>query len=155
MIEVAERLEADGLDQLWVIEDCFYTVAPSLAAAALARADRLQVGLGILPAVARNAAVTAMEIATLERLAPGRVIAGIGHGVQTWMEQSMPAEWWAELGAIGNLDDVAVHVAGLHDAGAADVAFFPGPSIEMTREDLDAVAAIRASLGDRRRSLAG
>jgi 5,10-methylenetetrahydromethanopterin reductase len=85
--DVAKRLEAGGADQLWVIEDCFYTAGVSLAATALAVTDRLRVGLGILPAVARNPAVTAMEIATLCGLAPGRVLPGIGHGVQAWMEQ--------------------------------------------------------------------
>jgi alkanesulfonate monooxygenase SsuD/methylene tetrahydromethanopterin reductase-like flavin-dependent oxidoreductase (luciferase family) len=85
--EFTERLEAGGLDQLWVIEDCFYTTAIALAATALARTNRLAVGLGIMPAVARNPAITAMEIATLANLAPGRVLAGIGHGVQEWMEQ--------------------------------------------------------------------
>jgi alkanesulfonate monooxygenase SsuD/methylene tetrahydromethanopterin reductase-like flavin-dependent oxidoreductase (luciferase family) len=83
----AERLEAGGADELWVIEDCFYTTAVTLAAAALARTSRLTVGIGIMPAVARNPAITAMEIATLARLAPGRLIAGIGHGVQEWMAQ--------------------------------------------------------------------
>lgn len=87
VVEVAERLERDGVDQLWVIEDCFYTAGISLAATALARTKRLTLGLGILPAVARNPAVTAMELATLANLAPGRVLAGIGHGVQDWMEQ--------------------------------------------------------------------
>ena len=47
--EMAEALEARGIDQLWVIEDCFYTAGISLAATALARSRRLQVGLGILP----------------------------------------------------------------------------------------------------------
>lgn len=87
IIEFTERVESGGLDQLWVIEDCFYTTAIALAATALARTHRITVGLGILPAVARNPAITAMEIATLCNLAPGRVIAGIGHGVQSWMEQ--------------------------------------------------------------------
>ncbi len=87
VIEFAERLEAGGADQLWVIEDCFYTAGISLAATALARTEWLTVGIGILPAVARNAAITAMELATLARLAPARVVAGIGHGVQEWMEQ--------------------------------------------------------------------
>jgi alkanesulfonate monooxygenase SsuD/methylene tetrahydromethanopterin reductase-like flavin-dependent oxidoreductase (luciferase family) len=85
--EVARRLDAGGIDQLWIIEDCFYTAGPSLAAAALSVTDRLTVGLGILPAVARTAPVTAMEIATLCGLGPGRVIGGIGHGVQSWMRQ--------------------------------------------------------------------
>ena len=33
----------------------------------------------------RNPVYLAMEIATLERMFPGRIIAGIGHGVQSWM----------------------------------------------------------------------
>lgn len=85
--EFAQRLEAGGVDQLWVIEDCFYTSGIALAATALARTQRLHVGLGILPAVARTPAITAMELATLANIAPGRLIGGIGHGVQSWMEQ--------------------------------------------------------------------
>lgn len=85
--EFARALESGGVDELWVIEDCFFTTAPPLAAAALAVTERLTVGLGIVPAVARTAAITAMEIATLAGLAPGRLVAGIGHGVQSWMEQ--------------------------------------------------------------------
>ncbi|MFK8023586.1 MAG: LLM class flavin-dependent oxidoreductase [Ilumatobacter sp.] len=301
--EVATRLEADGLDQLWVIEDCFFTTAPSLAATALALTQRLDVGIGILPAVARTAAITAMELATLERLAPGRLIAGIGHGVQPWMEQmgvrpdspvtaldevmssvrrllagerldvdgryvtlrdvalepapdapppvlagvrgprslelagrvadglvladcagpthtarsieqtgrtgdrsfrtvvftalcltddrteahrimapyieyqlnagwpgiddhphaaeirerhadggldaiaTMPGDWWMELGAIGDLDDIEAHAGAMRDGGCTDLAFFPGPTVDLTREDLDAVARIEAAFG--------
>ena len=87
VVEVAEALEAADVDQLWVIEDCFYTAGISLAVTALARTERLTVGLGILPAVARNPAITAMELATMANLAPGRLLAGIGHGVQEWMDQ--------------------------------------------------------------------
>jgi alkanesulfonate monooxygenase SsuD/methylene tetrahydromethanopterin reductase-like flavin-dependent oxidoreductase (luciferase family) len=85
--DLARQLDEGGADQLWVIEDCFYTAGVSLAASALAVTERLRVGFGILPAVARNPAITAMEIATLSGLAPGRVLVGIGHGVQSWMEQ--------------------------------------------------------------------
>ena len=87
VVEMARRLEEGGADQLWIIEDCFFTGGISLAATALAVTERLQVGLGILPAVARNPAITAMEVATLCGLAPGRVLPGIGHGVQAWMGQ--------------------------------------------------------------------
>ena len=87
IVEVARRAEAGGLDRLWVIEDCFFTAGVTLAAAALTSTDSLGVGIGILPAVARNPAVTAMEIATLAALAPDRFTAGIGHGVQDWMHQ--------------------------------------------------------------------
>lgn len=299
IVEVAEALEAAGVDQLWVIEDCFYTAGISLAATALARTERLTVGLGILPAVARNPAITAMELATLANLAPGRVLAGIGHGVQGWMEQmgartssplatleevittvrqllsgntvtfdgrevtlrgvtldsppaevppllagvrgpkslalagrvadgvvlaegagptyvrralaaagdpdpfrasvftalgihddagtahrlmapfvaglldgggpvlahphideiqerfrergvdgiaDMPADWWIEVGAIGTFDDAVRHAEALADAGADDIAFFPGPAVELAREDLAHVARLAAAL---------
>ncbi|MEM8925056.1 MAG: LLM class flavin-dependent oxidoreductase [Actinomycetota bacterium] len=84
MARVAERV---GYDEFWVIEDCFYTAGVSLAAAALTGTTSIDVGIGIMPAVARNPAITAMEIATLANLAPGRFHAGIGHGVQEWMAQ--------------------------------------------------------------------
>lgn len=308
VIEVAEALDAAHVDQLWVIEDCFYTAGVSLAATALARTTSLSVGMGILPAVARNPAITAMEIATLAQLAPGRVLAGIGHGVQDWMEQmgartasplttldealtivrrllhgdtvtmdgsvftmrdvaleappldpspvlagvrgpkslalagrvadgvvlaegagptyvrssielagravdrtagsqdpwrvsvftalaigddaremyrvmapfvagligghnpaanthphieeirerhaaqgidgivSMPADWWLEFGAIGTFDDAGRHAEALADAGATDIAFFPGPTLELARDDLDHVIRLAAAL---------
>ena len=300
VIEVAERLEASAADQLWVIEDCFYTSGITLAATALARTDRLTVGLGILPAVARNPAVTAMELATLANLAPGRLLAGIGHGIQEWMAQmgattrsplttldevitivrrlldgeavtfdgqeftmrdvtldappatvppvlagvrgpkslelagrvangvvlaegagpayvgqslayagnpdafrvsvftalgifddadtahrvmapfaagllgghnpaamahphydemverysqrgvdgiaDMPADWWIELGAIGTFADAVAHAEALFEAGVDDVAFFPGPTVDLAREDLDHVVALAAAL---------
>jgi 5,10-methylenetetrahydromethanopterin reductase len=300
VVEVAEALEAARVDQLWVIEDCFYTAGVSLAATALARTEALTVGIGILPAVARNPAVTAMELATLAQLAPGRLLAGIGHGVQEWMAQmgaltpsplttldeaitivrrllggdtvtfegtvfamrdvaldappavvppvlagvrgpkslalagrvadgvvlaegagptyvresieqagspnpfrvsvftalavgddaremrrvmapfvaglidgtnpapnahphieeirerheergvdgiaDMPADWWIEIGAIGTFDDAVRHAEALAEAGADDVAFFPGPTVELAREDLDHVTRLAAVL---------
>ncbi len=85
--DYARRVESAGVEQLWIIEDCFFTAGVSLAATALAVTDRLEVGIGIMPAVARNPAITAMEIATLCNIAPGRFRPGIGHGVQEWMAQ--------------------------------------------------------------------
>src|SRR6266508_2922396 len=49
--------------------------------------ERLRVGVGLLPVPLRNVALTAMEVATLHRLFPGRVRVGVGHGVQDWMRQ--------------------------------------------------------------------
>src|ERR1700712_2919663 len=82
-------LEADrvGLPELWIWEDCFKEGGLTQAAAALAWTSRLRLGIGLLPVPLRNVAATAMELATLERMFPGRVIAGIGHGVQEWMAQ--------------------------------------------------------------------
>jgi len=87
VVERARAAERQGFDEFWVIEDCFFTAGVSLAATALAATSTIGVGIGIMPVVARNAAVTAMEIATLAELAPGRLHAGLGHGVQDWMRQ--------------------------------------------------------------------
>ncbi|HET9655169.1 MAG TPA: LLM class flavin-dependent oxidoreductase [Kineosporiaceae bacterium] len=87
LLPSARAIERAGVDDLWVVEDCFFTAAPSLAAAALVGTERINVGVGILPGVVRNPAITAMELATLAELAPGRLIGGIGHGVQEWMAQ--------------------------------------------------------------------
>lgn len=81
---VAER---EGLPEMWIWEDCFRTSAFASAAAALAWTERLRIGIGIAPMPLRNVAATAMEIATIERLFPGRLLPGVGHGVLPWMGQ--------------------------------------------------------------------
>ncbi|RYV51670.1 LLM class flavin-dependent oxidoreductase [Pengzhenrongella frigida] len=84
---VAQAADRAGLDELWLWEDCFRESGIASAAAALAWTDRLRVAVGLLPVPLRNVALTAMEIATLERMFPGRVAMGVGHGVQDWMAQ--------------------------------------------------------------------
>jgi alkanesulfonate monooxygenase SsuD/methylene tetrahydromethanopterin reductase-like flavin-dependent oxidoreductase (luciferase family) len=85
--EVVVAAEAAGVDELWLWEDCFLEGGLTACAAALAWSERLVVGIGLLPVPLRNAAVTAMEIATLARLFPGRFVPGLGHGVLDWMAQ--------------------------------------------------------------------
>jgi 5,10-methylenetetrahydromethanopterin reductase len=83
----ATRAEEGGLDELWVVEDCFLSGGLAMAATALAVTDELRVGIGLLPAAVRNPAIAAMEIATLARLHRGRVAIALGHGVAAWMRQ--------------------------------------------------------------------
>jgi alkanesulfonate monooxygenase SsuD/methylene tetrahydromethanopterin reductase-like flavin-dependent oxidoreductase (luciferase family) len=85
--EVARVAEESGLAELWLWEDCFWGGAMSTASALLAWTDRLPVGIGVLPVPLRNVALAAMESAALQRLFPGRVTVGVGHGVQHWMGQ--------------------------------------------------------------------
>ncbi len=85
--EFARRAETAGFDELWITEDCFYPGGIAAAATALASTKSISVGIGIMAAVARNPAYTAMEIATLARIYPGRVLPGIGHGMAGWMKQ--------------------------------------------------------------------
>jgi alkanesulfonate monooxygenase SsuD/methylene tetrahydromethanopterin reductase-like flavin-dependent oxidoreductase (luciferase family) len=85
--DFARQAEEAGFDELWVVEDCFYTSGIACAATALACTESIRVGLGIMPAVVRNPVFSAMEIATLSRIYPGRFLPGFGHGVASWMRQ--------------------------------------------------------------------
>ncbi|OQR65496.1 5,10-methylene tetrahydromethanopterin reductase [Streptomyces maremycinicus] len=82
----ARRAEALGVDDLWVVEDLGWNGGVTAAAVALGATERLRVGIGIAPAPLRSPALLAMELATLARVFPGRLVAGIGHGVREWME---------------------------------------------------------------------
>src|SRR6202046_3914993 len=82
--KAAERL---GFAEAWVVEDCFLHGAFSQAATILASTTSLHVGLGIIPAAARNVAFAAMEVATLAGLHPGRLSVGVGHGMLGWLDQ--------------------------------------------------------------------
>ncbi len=87
VLPFARRAEELGFGELWVVEDLGFRGGIAQAGALLAATDRITVGIGIMPAGARNAAFAAMELATLAQLFPGRLIAGIGHGMPEWMRQ--------------------------------------------------------------------
>ena len=84
-VRETERL---GFHEVWLVEDCFLRGAFAQAATVLATTSSLGVGLGIVPAAARNVAFAAMEIATLAELYPGRLTVGIGHGIPAWLDQA-------------------------------------------------------------------
>jgi alkanesulfonate monooxygenase SsuD/methylene tetrahydromethanopterin reductase-like flavin-dependent oxidoreductase (luciferase family) len=84
----AQKAERLGFAGVWVAEDCFLHGAFAQAATILASTTSLQVGMGIIPAAARNVAFAAMEIATLAGLHPGRLAVGVGHGMPGWLDQA-------------------------------------------------------------------
>ncbi len=104
LVPYARLVEDLGLDELWVVEDCFWAGGIASAATALAVTDHVAVGLGVAPAVVRNPAVTAMEMAALAQLHPGRFVAGLGHGVQAWMAQ-IGAKASSPVAALGETAD--------------------------------------------------
>jgi len=83
----ARALDESGADDLWVVEDLGWAGSISSVALALAATRRLRLGIGIAPVALRNPALLAMELATLARVHPERLVAGVGHGVPEWMRQ--------------------------------------------------------------------
>ena len=87
LADYARRAEAIGFDELWLWDDCFLPGALTSAAIALSATQYLKVGIGLLPATVYNPVFAAMEITTLARAFPGRILPGFGHGVGSWMTQ--------------------------------------------------------------------
>ena len=87
LVEIATLTERHGLDELWVFEDCFTASAMPVVTAALAATSRIRVGIALAPVPLHSVALLAMDIATLERMYPGRLMPGIGTGVLPWMAQ--------------------------------------------------------------------
>jgi alkanesulfonate monooxygenase SsuD/methylene tetrahydromethanopterin reductase-like flavin-dependent oxidoreductase (luciferase family) len=105
----AAGVEQAGADDLWVVEDLGWAGSITSAAIALAATEHLRVGIGIAPVALRNPALLAMELATLARAYPGRLVAGLGHGVAEWMRQ-VGAEAGSKLAL---LEETIVAVRGL------------------------------------------
>jgi 5,10-methylenetetrahydromethanopterin reductase len=125
----ARRAEEAGFDELWVVEDCFYSSGIACAATALACTTSIRVGVGIMPAVVRNPVFAAMEIASLARLYPGRFLPGMGHGVAGWMRQvgAFPPSQLAAL------EEVALTVRSLL---AGENVTFDGAHVHLDRAEL-------------------
>ena len=83
----ARAAEDLGFDEVWVSEDFFFSGGIAGAALALAATHRVRVGLGVVSALVRHPALLAMELSTLARAHPGRLVPGLGLGVPAWMEQ--------------------------------------------------------------------
>ena len=81
MLTMAERAEAAGFDSVWVGDSL--TARPrheplTLLAAVAARTRRVSLGTGVLLPALRNPVVLAHVVGTLDRIADGRVILGVG-----------------------------------------------------------------------------
>jgi 5,10-methylenetetrahydromethanopterin reductase len=87
IVESAVVAESAGWDSIWLGEDYFYRGGATMAAAVAAATRHLRIGLGVMTPLPRHPALTAMEVGALQELSGGRVLAGIGAGVGTWMRQ--------------------------------------------------------------------
>ncbi len=81
LLGLAERAEALGYDSVWVGDSLLARPRHdplTLLAAAAARTRRVALGTAVLLPALRNPVVLAHQVATLDRIAEGRVILGVG-----------------------------------------------------------------------------
>jgi len=86
LLALAERAEAAGFDSVWIGDSV--TARPrheplTLLAAVAARTRRVRLGTGVLLPALRNPVVLAHIVGTLDRVAEGRVILGVGIATDT------------------------------------------------------------------------
>jgi probable F420-dependent oxidoreductase len=86
LLAMAERAEAAGFDSVWIGDSL--TARPrheplTLLAAVAGRTRRVRLGTGVLLPALRNPVVLAHVVATLDRVAEGRVILGVGIAADT------------------------------------------------------------------------
>lgn len=90
-IELAQYAESKGFDAVWQADSRLVRDAVVPMAAFAANTERIKIGSGVLDIWTRNAARLASTFSTLDDLAPGRIICGLG-------------AWWDPLASKVGID---------------------------------------------------
>ena len=96
--QLVVEVEALGYDMAWLADSqMIWSDAFATLALAAQNTSRIRLGTGIAPAGIRLAPVTANAIASINRLAPGRVFLGIGTGHTSMRVMGMPPQRLGEF----------------------------------------------------------
>lgn len=119
MVEAAQRAEELGYDSVWVAEDSWtgrdaITVLTALAM----NTRRLRLGTCLVGAGTRHPVLTALTFNSLQELAPGRLVLGIGlaHG---WQPAHDGGEGWGGRSALRTMRDTVAAMRSLFTGGQA------------------------------------
>lgn len=120
-IELVQYAEAKGFDAVWQADSRLVRDAVVPMAAFAANTERIKVGSGVLDIWTRNAARLASTFSTLDDLAPGRIICGLGAwwdplASKVGIDRSRPLKVMREVveAARGLLANQTVSVDGYH-----------------------------------------
>lgn len=89
VVEIARASEAAGVARLFISETPFGPDALTMTAHVLGRTETIAVGPGLAGALDRHPLVLARQVATCSRIAPGRVLLGLGRTSRTYIEDRM------------------------------------------------------------------
>lgn len=85
-VKLAESL---GFRAAWIAEDYFFGGAFSTAATCVAATSQIELGIGVINPFTRHPVLTAMETASLDLAAQGRIVLGMGTSNIVWIEKKM------------------------------------------------------------------
>lgn len=92
VLELARRADAGGVDSLFLTEDPDGWDAFAMLGALSRQTSRIRLGTGVVNPYHRHPNLIAASVATLDRLAPGRLVLGLGRGQPEWYERALGME---------------------------------------------------------------
>lgn len=99
LLELVTRADASGMSTVWVTDEPFFRGALPTAVACALQTSRIRIGLGVLNPYDHPPAWMAKDFATLQELAGGRAVLGIGASWRPPIEaQGIP--WTKPLAAV-------------------------------------------------------
>lgn len=92
LAEVARLAEAGGFDHFWLADERFFREVYGSLALVAQHTSRITVGTCVTDPYSRHPALTAMAIATLDEIAGGRAMLGLGAGISGFAELGIKRE---------------------------------------------------------------
>lgn len=99
LLALARIAEKEGLSTLWLTDEAFFRGAIPMAVACANATDRLRIGLGVVNPYNHSPVWIAKDFATLQELAGGRAVLGVGAAWATPLEAQGIA-WTRPLAAV-------------------------------------------------------
>src|SRR5438874_13506621 len=86
-IEWANRARRDGLDSVWIHDSYFERDAVTYASAIASHVEGIRVAMGALNPFTRHPVLLAMTVSSVDEMAPGRVVLGLGSALPLRLAQ--------------------------------------------------------------------
>src|SRR5437764_3903616 len=86
-VQWAERARRAGLDSVWIHDSYFEREAVTYASAIASQVEEIHVALGAVNPFTRHPVLVAMTVSSLDEMAPGRIILGLGSALPLRLRQ--------------------------------------------------------------------
>src|SRR5438477_10967441 len=86
-VEWADRARRRGLDSVWIHDSYFEREAVTYASAIASQVQDIRVAMGAVNPFTRHPVLLAMTVSSLDEMAPGRIILGLGSALPLRLTQ--------------------------------------------------------------------